>query len=647
MQLWPRRHRDWTQVTPISDLEEGGAYVVVGQVEQSQLIRRPGKKPYLRVRLRDQSGTLVLMFFHVGWLAKRLESGQRLMANGPVERFGGTLVMPHPEIQLVEAGEEPYAGLMPVYPTTEALSQRFIGDLIKRELPLLLAEVQDPLPTSLRRRFDLEDRAWALWHQHFPDDFRQLQRSRRRLVFDEFLAISLAVHWLSGQQHTGLQEKPNGPLAQKFLRNLPFELTSDQEKAWDEISQDLAQSRAMSRLLQGDVGTGKTVMAVLSLLAAVDAGHQAAFMAPTELLAEQHYQILARYLEPLGVRTGLFLAQSKDRHGLRQALADHQLDVAVGTQALLSDEIVFEDLGVVVIDEQHRFGVRQRAKLGDKAKRPDMLVMTATPIPRTMALTAFGDLEISRIEGFPPGRQPIVTIHLPYRERRKAYAAVLSAVKQNARAYVVCSVVHENREQDLYGAVQLAQKMQSVPGWRVGLIHGQLASEDKTRVMNAFRQGAINVLVATSIIEVGMDVPEATVMVIENAERFGIAQLHQLRGRIGRGNQSSTCFLLSDVESKEGQARLQALVDHQSGLDLAEIDLGLRGPGEMLGLRQHGSSTFRLADPFGDLTILEEARQAAREVFFKDPRLTLAKHDRLKQWMLAQLTESVSQPMMN
>ncbi len=649
VELWPRRHRDRTRTTRIRDLVEGGTYTIVGRVRQASFNQGTGKRPTLRVLLDDGSGTISLIFFNAGWLAKKIQPGNRLAASGTVERFGRGLTMSHPDIEHLTEEQMPELGLIPIYPLTAEISQRWMSDLMKRELPTLLPEATEPLPESVRSQYSLPERTWALRHQHFPENGDQLEASRRRLVFDEFFRIGLAVHWLSGrtQEASGWVQRPDGVLAQKFVSSLPFQMTVGQKTAWSEIAEDLAQPRPMARLLQGDVGSGKTVVAVLSLLAAVDGGHQAAFMAPTELLCEQHYQVLARYLEPVGVRVGLLTGQTGSRQNLRRDLERHQIDVAVGTQALLSDQVAFDDLTVVVVDEQHRFGVRQRARLSGKAQAPDVLVMTATPIPRTMALTVFGDLEVSQIHGAPPGRSPITTIHLPYRERKQAYQAVLKAVRAGARAYVVCPLVNENPELELHGAVELAEGMKSMGGWQVGLVHGQLTMEEKTQVMQAFREGTVNVLVATSIIEVGVDVPEATVIVIENAERFGIAQLHQLRGRVGRGTEPSTCFLLSDPRTEEGKERLKALVEHQDGLTLAELDLAIRGPGEVLGLRQHGVSGFQLARPLTDLAILEEARRAARRLLAEDPELLDPKHQALKLWMLDAIQENAVQQVLS
>lgn len=645
--LWPRRHRDRTVITPIALVEEGGTYTVEGVVRQAHLKGRPNR-PYLSVLVEDQTGVLTVVFFHARWLAKRLPAGTRLVLSGGVERFGARLTMSHPDFEILEEGMKPRLGLVPVYPLTAELSQRWLSDLMAEAVGTLAPAVPDPLPPSFIERYGLAPRAWAVLHQHWPRNGTELERARRRLAFEEFFRLALAVHWLAGQSESalGFVHRPDGPLAQAFLARLPFDLTAGQEAAWAEIRSDLARPRPMARLLQGEVGSGKTVIALLAILAAVDAGHQAAFMAPTELLAEQHYQGLKRHLDPLGVATALIAAGSASE-GARSDLAEGKIRVAVGTQALLSEGVAFGDLGLVVVDEQHRFGVRQRARLSDKGIFPDVLVMTATPIPRTMALTVFGDLEVSRIGGMPPGRKPVKTMHVSQQERRIAYEAVLRAVRAGRQAYVVCALVSENPDLGLKGATEVYEGMKSLPAWRVGLIHGQMAADQKNAVMEAFRTGDIDVLVATSIIEVGVDVANATVMVIENADRFGIAQLHQLRGRVGRGSAPAECYLVADPKTEEAAARIEALVRHQDGLKLAELDLELRGPGEVLGMRQHGLVGFQLARPLEDLDLLEEARGAARALLREDPDLARPEHRALRDWMLTAIESGESAQVLN
>lgn len=637
--LWPRRHLDRTVVTPLWQVAPGGPWTVRGRVESSQEHYLGPRKSYLRVRIGDGSGYLEVTFFHAGWLKRQLVPGTEVMLSGRVEMFRHRMTMTHPEVEVLDGGRAPRLGLIPVYPLAGDLKQRFVQDLAEQTVRHWAMQVAEPLPEWLRTSEELAERPWAVLHQHFPETSDELEASRRRLVFDEFLRMSLAVLWLHRPQESAAApafDVNRTPLIDSILARLPFALTPGQLGAWQDIAQDLAQPRPMARLLQGDVGSGKTVMAVLTMAAAVGNGYQAALMAPTELLAEQHGTLLSQWLEPLGVSVVMVTGRGKDVDGLERLAAGEPL-VAVGTHALVSDRMRFGRLGVVVVDEQHRFGVRQRSQLGEKGLFPHMLVMTATPIPRTLALTVYGDLEVSQIRGLPPGRQPIQTVHLAMAERRSAYLKVMEAVKRGHQAYVICPLVEESEESQGRAATLLAEGMRQIPGWRVGLVHGRMAPAEKAAVMDQFRRAELDVLVGTTILEVGVDVPNATVMVIEEADRFGLAQLHQLRGRVGRGSDPSSCYLLADPATQEGQARLEAMVRTQDGLELAEEDLALRGPGEVLGMRQHGVAGFQLANPLKDLALLERARAVAREILARDPELTAEEHRGLRQWVFEAL----------
>lgn len=640
--FWPRRHLDRAEVTPIWQVSVGSLVTVVGHIRSSQYEPRRGR-PFLRVVVDDGTGTVVCTFFHASWLRQQMVAGRRILINGRADRFGRALTMTHPDFELLEDNEAPRLGLVPVYPLAGDLKARFVLQMMQQWLPLLVAQAEDPVPPSVRQGEGLPLRNWAIMQMHFPDNSTNREEARRRLVFDEFLRMSLAVNLLHGRADVprGYAHSTQKSLMSQFLSSLPFKLTQGQQSAWQEIEHDLEQPRPMARLLQGDVGAGKTIVAVLTMLAAVANGRQAALMAPTELLAEQHVTVLRRLVEPLGVRVGLLAGRGRHLKEVRDQVREGTVQMVVGTQALLSDSVDFAGLGVVVVDEQHRFGVRQRAHLGDKGRYPDMLVMTATPIPRTLALTVYGDLDVSQISGLPPGRQPIQTFHLTSSQRREAYQMIRDRVRLGQQAYVVCPLVGENEEINAKAAVELAEGMRKIPGWRIGLVHGQMPSVEKNRVMGMFRDGDIDVLVATTIIEVGVDVPNASIMVIEQAERFGLAQLHQLRGRIGRGSHASICYLIADPQTEEGQARISAMVETQDGLALAERDLEIRGPGEVLGIHQHGVAGFQLANPLKDLGILERARQVARQILAEDPRLQLPQHASLRKWVREALDQAL------
>ncbi|MCY0881532.1 MAG: ATP-dependent DNA helicase RecG, partial [Firmicutes bacterium] len=634
-------------ITPLNAVVSGQEATVIATVVSASY---DFSRALLRVVVGDGRATLHVTFFHAAWLRRQIVEGARIMLSGMVEARGRHVGMTHPEFQVLKAGEKPLLGIVPIYPLAGQIKQRFLQQLMEEMVGPLSAQSPEPLSPAMRERLHLMGRAQAILTEHRPPSFEALEEARRRLVFDEFLKISLAVLMLNQapQQKNGSVQRPDGPLAQKFLRQLPFHMTPGQQSAWQEIRRDLFAPAPMARLLQGDVGSGKTLIAILAMLAAVDAGRQAAFMAPTEILAQQQWQVMQQWLSPLGIPVGLLTGSESKAAMIREELRSGALPLVVGTQALISDKVQFQDLGVVVIDEQHRFGVKQRAFLSLKGTAPDILVMTATPIPRTLALTVYGDLEVSHIQGLPPGRQPIRTVHLNHRDRRQAYEFVRQAVREGQQAYVVCPQIGESDEtsekaveMNAKAAVDLAEGMQKLPGWRIGLLHGKLSEKEKSSVMQQFRQHELDVLVATTIIEVGVDVPNATVMVIEGADRFGLAQLHQLRGRIGRGNLASTCFLIADPTSEESVQRIDAMVQYTDGLLLAEEDLRIRGPGEVLGLRQHGVAGFQLANPLKDLEWLQLARDEARAILARDPLLQDPDHAVLKQWVTDALGDAL------
>lgn len=641
--LWPRRHRDRSRVTPIAQLQAGGVFHVVGTVREVRVQPHLGHDVTAHVYLRDGSGELDVLFFHARYLARTLPVGSRLWLSGRVDRRGPRLVMVHPEWERLD-DHTPGRGVLPVYPLAGELTQRWLRSLMERVVPTYAPQAVDAMPDAVRQAWDLPSRAWALLHLHFPDSAEDEERARTRLVLDEALVLTVGVQWLRQRAVSGATGRPlapNGPLARRFLDGLPFDLTPGQTRAWEEVAADLRRSAPMARLLQGDVGVGKTILAILACLAAVDAGQQAAFMAPTELLASQHAAVLEEWLAPLGVRVALVAGSDAARRTTRDQLEAGHIDVAVGTQALVQEGVQFDRLALVVVDEQHRFGVRQRSELASKGIYPHLLVMTATPIPRSLALTVYGDLELSRIAGHPPGRRPVATRRATRRERREVYQEVLDAVRRGEQAFVVCPYVDPSESSDAKSAVQVYEGMRTLPGWRVGLLHGRLPSAAKAEVMAAFRDRAIDVLVATTIVEVGVDVPNATVMVVEDADRFGLAELHQLRGRVGRGAVPGRCILVADPSGEDGEARLTALVECSDGFELAERDLAIRGPGEVLGLRQHGVAGFGLTHPTQDVHRLQEAQRMARQLVDRDPDLRRPEHAALRSAVLVALGEAL------
>ena len=571
--------------------------------------------------------------------------GQRVVLYGKPVRYRGSLQLNHPEFEIVEDdGEEQlHTGrLVPVYPLTDGLGQRTLRSLIHRVVEEFADAVADSLPPALRRRLGLLPLTEALKGIHFPENPAQADAARRRLAFDDLfiLQLGLALRRRRDATAPGIRMGPPGPLVARLRALLPYRLTRAQERVWDEIQKDLGKGRPMNRLLQGDVGSGKTVVALLTVLTAVEAGYQAALMAPTEILAEQHSLTLGPLLTPLGVRSGLLTAGLKatERAALLGRIRTGEVDVVMGTHALIEEAVEFSRLGLAVIDEQHRFGVLQRAKLRGKGVNPHVLVMTATPIPRTLALTWYGDLDLSVIDEMPPGRQPVVTASRTEAKRPQIYDFLRTELQAGRQIYVVCPLVEESEAKDLRAATELAERLRTdvFPDVRVGLLHGRLRLDEKEAVMRAFKAGEIRILVSTTVIEVGIDVPNASVMLVEHAERFGLAQLHQLRGRIGRGPWKSYCILMAGRSlTPEAERRLEALCESQDGFFIAEVDLSLRGPGEFFGTRQSGLPEFRFANLLRDGRLLEQARREAMALVAADPRLARPEHRLLREGLLA------------
>ena len=643
---YPRDYLDYANLVRIAALEAGRTATIVASVRRSHAFTSP-RNPNLSIlelHLQDITGRLRVSRFFAGrrfsspgWQKaqqRQFPVGATVAVSGLVRQTPYGPSFSDPLMELLESPaatlrSEQIGRLVPVYALTEGLG----ADRLRRLLQSVLPAVQhwpDPLPGELRRPYRLLPRGEALQQLHQPASQEQLQAARRRLVFDEFLLLQLAL----GRRRELLRRRPapalvlpsgEGNLVSRFLELLPFELTGAQRRVLAEIRQDMARPQPMARLVQGDVGCGKTVVAVAALLGAIEAGCQGALMAPTEVLAEQHLQKLAAWLPQLHVSCALLTGSTpaRRRRQLLQDLANGQLQLLVGTHALLEDPVQFERLGLVVVDEQHRFGVRQRNRLLDKGLQPHLLTMTATPIPRTLALSVHGDLDGSQIDELPPGRTPIVTRLLRSDDSDQAYGLIREQVAAGQRAYVVLPLVEESEKLDLRSAVEVHRQLQETvfPDLAVGLLHGRLSSEEKQRAIGAFARGESQVLVSTTVVEVGVDVPEASVMVIDHAERFGLAQLHQLRGRVGRGAAASHCLLIHHGNNALARQRLDVLVGSNDGFEIAEMDLRLRGPGQLLGTRQSGLPDLALASLSDDGAVLEEARTLARELLEDDPEL--------------------------
>ncbi|MBW4462821.1 MAG: ATP-dependent DNA helicase RecG [Nodosilinea sp. WJT8-NPBG4] len=641
---YPRDHINYAQQVKIRDLEPGETVTIVGTVKRVNCFTSPRNKKLtiFELQLSDGSGTLKLNRFYPGnryatpsWQQqqkRQYPQGAIVAASGLVKdsKFGVTLEDPHLEVldSLSDRIESLTIGrLVPVYSLTEGVPADLVRKAVAASLPAV-PELQDPLPVDLRQRYELVKVEDAIAQIHFPDDEEKLAQARRRLVFDEFLYLQLGLLRRRQQQQaqqTAIALAPTGKLIDQFYGVIPFSLTGAQQRVVNDILADLQKPVPMNRLVQGDVGSGKTVVAVIATLAAIQSGYQAAIMAPTEVLAEQHYRKLVEWFNQLHLPVELLTGSTRaaKRRKMLGELATGELPILVGTHALIEDPVQFRDLGLVVIDEQHRFGVQQRARLTQKGANPHVLTLTATPIPRTLTLTMHGDLDVSQIDELPPGRKAIQTTLLTNKERPHAYDLIKREIAQGRQVYVVLPLVEESEKLDLKSAVEEHQRLAEVifPEFTVSLLHGRMSSAEKDAAITAFRNQESHILVSTTVVEVGVDVPNASVMLIEHAERFGLSQLHQLRGRVGRGAAQSFCLLLSGSRSETAIQRLKVLEQSQDGFFIAEMDLRFRGPGEVLGTRQSGLPDFALASLIEDQDVLTVAREAAEAMLKEDPTL--------------------------
>jgi ATP-dependent DNA helicase RecG len=641
----PIRHEDRTRLTPLRSIQVGQVVTCSGVIAGISPPPPGRARVPLVLLLRDASGYGTATIFGRGWLTRLFQRGQKLILHGKGSRFKDKITLQVQDWELVESGDdEPiHAGaLVPVYSTTEGLHQRTLRSMMHALVERYAADVAETLPEGSRRRRGLVPITEALTGVHFPPGEAQLAAAHRRLAFEDFLLLQLGLAILRSRttRSQGIALSPPGALVKQLREGLPWSLTSAQERVWDEIRRDMAAPYPMHRLLQGDVGSGKTIVAALAALTAIEAGYQAAIMAPTEILAEQHIMTFSRLLEPLGVPVTLLTSalKGRERTARRAAVAAGEVGCIVGTHALVQEAVEFRKLGLVVVDEQHRFGVAQRARLKAKGETPDVLVMTATPIPRTLALTLYGDLDVSVLDELPPGRKPIRTEARGEAKRPQIYKFLQDQVAEGRQIYVVYPLIEESEAIDLKAATDMARHLQKdvFPDLTVGLLHGRLPFEAKDDIMRRFKAGEIHVLVSTTVIEVGIDVPNASVMLIEHAERFGLSQLHQLRGRVGRGPWKSYCILLTSGRlGEDAERRVQAMVETNDGFKIAEVDLQLRGPGEFFGTRQSGLPEFRVADLLRDAALLEEARRDALAIVAADPELRAPEHRGLRQALLA------------
>lgn len=635
----PRTYEDLTDLRPIRALAAGSIQTVQGEVVELDSRNLPNGGFVVSVVLCDDGEhCLEGVWFNQGGAARRFRFGQRLSFSGKPKWYRDHWQMSNPRVQILDSGAEADPGIVPIYPLTEDLRPEQLRDVIARALERYAGAVLDILPESLRQQRGWPAVAQALRDVHQPPALDVARNGRRRFIYEEFLVLQLALA-VRRREVRDRQRAPvlaTTPTIDTHIRRLfPFDLTDDQNKAVADVSRDLGGERPMQRLVQADVGAGKTAVAVYALLVAVANKHQAALMAPTEVLARQHYRTLERYLAHSRVRFLLLTGalSPRERREALDALKSGAIDLVVGTQALVQDDVQFARLGLVVIDEQHKFGVHQRARVRKLGVDPHYLVMTATPIPRTVALTVFGDLDVTQIRQLPPGRQPVATRWVKADQREQVYTRLREGLSQGRQAYIVCPLVEESDVLDVKAATQTHAELQAGPfrDFRLGLLHGRMEEEVKAEVMERFRTRELDVLVCTSVVEVGVDVPNATLLVIEHADRFGLSQLHQLRGRVSRGPVAGQCYVFADPTTEDGEERLRTLVRTTDGFALAEADLRMRGTGEFFGAKQHGLGEFRFGDLGADSDLLGQARQDAFALVTADARLQLPEHARLRQ----------------
>lgn len=641
---FPRIYEDRKNIVPIENLKEGETALFIGEVD----VIRPGGyyrgrgSRVLRMLATDDTGSIEVVFFNAAYLAKTIHKGDRLAFYGKPVYNRDRLQVVHPQFEKADNAE---TGILPVYPLTSGITQREMRRLQKLVRPLY-SQVEEILSEETIRRNNLCGIEYAIKNVHFPEDRQNYLEAKYRLVFDEFMTLEagLMASKISEQEYEKGSRFFDDGSESEFIGSLPYPLTGAQQRCVSEIMADLTSDRPMNRLIQGDVGSGKTAVAQIAMFKAVRSGYQAVMMAPTEILARQHYEGISRDFKAFGIRTGFLSGNMKaaEKRQVLEGLSDGSIQVLIGTHAVIQPDVVFHNLGLVITDEQHRFGVSQRIKLKDKGDRANVLVMTATPIPRTLAVVLYGDMDVSVIDEMPPGRMPVVTKSLTgFDAREKCYDFVERQIREGHQIYVVTPLIDESETMDARSAAQVYEEL-AARFARTEMIHGSMKQTEKDDIMARFSAGEIDVLVATVVIEVGINVPNATVMVVENAERFGLAQLHQLRGRVGRGRWQSYCFLITEGQSELALKRGEIMEASSDGFYIAEEDLKLRGPGEIFGTRQHGLPDMRLADMAKHMNVLNDARDEAKAILEDDPKLQKPQNQPLKRRVVKLMGKDMS-----
>ena len=646
LEYYPRAYDTYEEPAFIAQMKPDTVMTVAGMLERTPDVKRYSRIQVITVSLRDTTGTLQLIWYNMPYLHSTLKAGMRAVFRGRIVKKGGRLTMEQPEVYTAEAYEEIIHSMQPVYGQTKGLSNKTIVRAQKQALSIRRM-IRDYLPADLRKKHELAEYNFAIEHIHFPTDRNELLFARKRLVFDEFFLFLMAVRRLKDKR-----EDKNSTFVfhlskevDVFQSSLPYSLTSAQLNVLNEIYGDFTSGRVMNRLIQGDVGSGKTILAILALLQAAYNGYQGALMVPTEVLARQHYESMTElFFNHQIKKVPLLLTGSmtaKEKKIAYEKIASHEADIIIGTHALIQEKVIYDHLALVITDEQHRFGVGQREMLGKKGEEPHVLVMSATPIPRTLAIIIYGDLDISVIDELPANRLPIRNCVVDTGYRKKAYDFIKKEVAAGRQAYVICPMVEASEMIEAENVVDYTKVLkEALPGIEIEYLHGKMKAKEKNKIMERFAAGEISVLVSTTVVEVGVNVPNATVMMIENAERFGLAQLHQLRGRVGRGNAQSYCILVNGSDQDGTKERLDILNKSNDGFFIASEDLKLRGPGDIFGIRQSGDLEFKLGDIFTDAGLLKTVSEEVKSLFLKDPNLEKEEHEELNKRLSEYLAKS-------
>ena len=632
---YPREYKDRSEIVKIADLPMDEPSTFLAQVKEEGQNSRHGSLVYTRMKVYDETGSVGVLWYNQPYMKNSLKIGEWYLFSGKLQKKYGRKEILSPEVERI--GEN-FAGgrILPVYPASEGISQKMLRNLMEEALSRMSGGMREELPLWLRKEYKLAERNFAIENIHFPKTEQGFYDARRRLVFEELFVLQTALFQLKNtleDSGEGIVLKKKKAL-QEAEGLLSFTLTNAQKRVLKEMEKDMTSGKIMNRLVQGDVGSGKTAVAMVAAYWAIRNGYQATIMAPTEVLANQHFEAFKTIFEPAGIKVVLLTGslKAKEKRETLEQVKSGEAQMIVGTHAVIQKGVEYHKLGLAITDEQHRFGVRQRSTLADKGENVHTLVMTATPIPRTLALILYGDLDISIIDELPPGRQKIDTSAVDSRYHQRIYTFIQKHVKEGRQAYVICPMIEENEKLEVQNVLDYTEELtKELPECRVACVHGKMKAKEKQEIMDGFAAGKIDVLVSTTVIEVGINVPNATIMLIENAERFGLAQLHQLRGRVGRGSEKSYCILVSDTKTKVAKERMKTMTESEDGFIISEKDLKLRGPGEFFGIRQHGLPELKIADLYKDMAILKEAQSAAAELLQKDRFLEAEEHQLLKE----------------